>query len=501
MSALRRLPVAAVAALLLSVVVVAVVLLGSSGAAADDDGAYRVRATFRNVFGVSPDIEVRAAGARIGGVEEVTLDDAGRPVLVLRIDDPGFRDFRSDARCSILPQGVIGERFVECETTRPRTPGTTAPPPLRTARIGGVEQAILPVSRTVRPIDMDLVTNMWQVPQRKRLTMILGELGIAVGARGEDLDDALRAALPGLRDTDDVLQVLRAQASDLRRLIADGQRSMEPVAAARERFVGFLGEVATLQEAIAERRPELDENLRRLPETVRDVAPASRQLATAADRTTRTLARLRTSAGDITGLLRATRDLATSGTGPIRRLGTTADRARVALREAESVVGGLAAVTGRSRPVLGDARALLSSMRTTGGTRRALDYVFYQGMAFNGYDDVGRYLRVAQLSGPCGTYAERPVRGCATGTQPTGSYEPNRAPVASAREALPKDASLVDRLTAAVLDGASAEDVLERTPRTAELRRLLADVRDARRRAGDAPDAAPAADRPKGGGR
>lgn len=486
MSAVRRIPPGVLAALLLALVVVAVVVATSGGGTQEDDGAYRVRATFRNVFGISPDVDVRVAGAQVGSVERVTLDGAGRPVLVLRIDDPAFRDFRADARCSVLPQGVIGERFVDCETTRPRTPGSPAPPLLETVRVDGREQAVLPVSRTVQPIDMDLVQNMWQVPQRRRLAVILNELGAGLGARGRDLDDALRAALPGLRDTDDVLQVLEAQTGDLRRLVREGRRSMEPFARSRERFAGFLRQVSTLQEAIGERRSELDENLRRLPVTLRDVAPASRQLATASDRTARTLAQLRTSAADITGLLRGTRRLAETGTGPVRRLGDAAVLARTALRESEPVVGGLAAVTARARPVFADARALLESMRTTGGSRRALDYVFYQGMAFNGYDDAGHYLRVMQLSGPCGTYAARPVKGCATGTGPTGSYEPNQPAVTSARDALPKGASLVDRLTAEVQDGATAAEALRGAPRTAELRRLLADVREAGSGAADA---------------
>lgn len=481
MSALRRIPPAVLGALLLVLVVVAVVVASGGGGSEDDDGAYRVRATFRNVFGISPDVDVRVAGAQVGSVEQVTLDDRGRPVLVLRIDDPAFRGFRSDARCSVLPQGVIGERFVECETTRPRTPGSPTPPLLRTVRVDGREQSVLPVSRTVRPIDMDLVTNMWQVPQRRRLAVILNELGAGLGARGQDLDDALRAALPGLRDTDEVLRILRGQTGDLRRLIADGRRSMEPFARGRERFVGFLRGISTLQEAIGERLPEVDENLRRLPETLRDVAPASRRLATASNRTARTLAELRTSADDITALLRGTRRIAETGTGPVRRLGSSTALARTALREAQPAVAELASVTAKARTPLALASDLLGSMRTTGGSRRALDYLFYQGLAFNGYDDAGHYLRVMQVSGPCGTYAVRPVQGCATGTFPGGTYEPNQAPARSAREALPKSASLADRLTAEIHDGATAAEALADAPRTAELRRLLADVAAARR--------------------
>ena len=41
----------------------------------------------------------------------------------MKIDDPGFQDFRSDASCLIRPQSLIGEKFVDCRPTLPRAPG------------------------------------------------------------------------------------------------------------------------------------------------------------------------------------------------------------------------------------------------------------------------------------------------------------------------------------------------------------------------------------------
>ena len=50
---------------------------------------------------------------------------------MLRIDDPGYQDFRADASCIVRPQSLIGERFVECDPTRTarcrrRAPGRAA---------------------------------------------------------------------------------------------------------------------------------------------------------------------------------------------------------------------------------------------------------------------------------------------------------------------------------------------------------------------------------------
>ena len=49
----------------------------------------------------------------------------------MKITDPGFQDFRSDASCLIRPQSLIGEKFVDCRPTLPRAPGPPPPPPLK----------------------------------------------------------------------------------------------------------------------------------------------------------------------------------------------------------------------------------------------------------------------------------------------------------------------------------------------------------------------------------
>ena len=48
------------------------------------------------------------AGARNGS------DDPGKAVVVMKITDPGFQDFRQDASCLIRPQSLLGEKFIDC---------------------------------------------------------------------------------------------------------------------------------------------------------------------------------------------------------------------------------------------------------------------------------------------------------------------------------------------------------------------------------------------------
>ena len=50
---------------------------------------------------------------------------------MLKIDNPGFQDFRADASCTIRPQALIGEKFVDCLPTQPRVEDTQLPAKLK----------------------------------------------------------------------------------------------------------------------------------------------------------------------------------------------------------------------------------------------------------------------------------------------------------------------------------------------------------------------------------
>ncbi len=459
--------------------------VAATGDDGEDDGPYRVRATFHNAFAVVSDVDVRVAGARVGSVEAVDVDERGRAVVVLRIEDPAFQDFRTDAECSILPQSIIGERYVDCRPTQPRSPGSRAPGELRTARFDGEVQRLLPLDRTTQPIDLDLVGNLWQEPQRDRLTLLLSALGGGLAARGKDLDAALRAALPGLRDTNRVLSILRSQTGALRQMVTDGERALRPMADQRERLVGFLRAQADLQEAVGERNAELDENLRLLPATLRQLTPTMNELRDASSAMQPTVARLRQAAPQLRRLLVGLSAFSRTGTSTMKRLGASSDLGRRAIVAGDPIVGQLERLASRAAPVFGVARSLLESMRTTGGSRRLLEYAFYQGMAINGFDDVGHYLRVMSVLTRCSSYAEAPVSGCSTGTVEPGRPQTSRAAVRTASEAVGSQASLVDRLTAATLDGRDADRLLREAPKGLELDRLKRQVTDARRAARD----------------
>ena len=189
--------------------------------ASDDSGAgYEVRAIFDNVSGAVEGEDVKIAGARVGAIKELDVTADKKAVVVLEIEEPGFAPFRDDAKCTIRPQSLIGEKFVECD------PGRSDQPELEEVPDGeeGEGQAMLPLERTSSPVDLDLINDIMRLPYRERLAILINEFGTALAGRGAELNEVIHRANPALRETDEVLKILAGQNRTLAQLAATATR-------------------------------------------------------------------------------------------------------------------------------------------------------------------------------------------------------------------------------------------------------------------------------------
>src|SRR3954447_9440178 len=119
-------------ALAVILVLVSATALAVAGTGASDgsSGDYQVRAIFENAFSLVPGEDVKIAGVMVGKIDSLDVTPDQRAAVVFTITRAGFDDFRADATCTIRPQSLIGENFVECAPTQPRPAGTDPPPPL-----------------------------------------------------------------------------------------------------------------------------------------------------------------------------------------------------------------------------------------------------------------------------------------------------------------------------------------------------------------------------------
>jgi ABC-type transporter Mla subunit MlaD len=111
---MRRLATGTV--LTIALVVAALFAVGAAGP--DTGGSYKVRAIFDDVASAVPGEDVKIAGAKIGKIDSMTVTPEKKAAVVLDITDDGFSPFHDDAHCTIRPQSLIGEKYVECDPGR-----------------------------------------------------------------------------------------------------------------------------------------------------------------------------------------------------------------------------------------------------------------------------------------------------------------------------------------------------------------------------------------------
>jgi phospholipid/cholesterol/gamma-HCH transport system substrate-binding protein len=393
---------------ILALIGAAIVVLALVAASSGGGDRYLVRAIFDNAGFVIPGEDVKVAGVKVGKVESLDVTEDDKAAVVLDIEDPGYQDFRADAECEVRPQSLIGEKFVECTPTQKRTPGAATPPPLR--EVDG--QRLLPVERTSKSVDLDLINNIMREPYRERLSIILNELGTGVAGRGRDLDEVVRRANPALRELDKVLAILAGQNRTLSSLARDSDTILEPLARERKHVSSFVTQAGETAEATVERGSALEADFERLPTFLRELKPTMRRLGGLADEMTPVLADLGDVAPDVNRLLIETGPFAKAGVPAFETLGEATKVGTPALRDAHPVVNDLGALGKISRPVGGTLADALTSLRKTGGLERAMDFILYTVTAINGFDEAGHYLRAGLLLNQCANYAVTPVGGC-----------------------------------------------------------------------------------------
>ena len=428
-----------VAAVALLIAAAAAVVLVLAGAGSDQED-YKVRAIFDNAGFVIPGEDVKVAGVRVGAIDSIDLTEDNKAAVVLDITDPGYQDFRDDASCIVRPQSLIGERFVECELTETRSPGEADAPKLEPIEDGeGEGQYLLPVERNGKAVDLDLINNIMREPERERLSIILSDLGIGVAGRGRDLSAVIRRADPALKEIDEVLKILAEQNDVLADLARNSDTVLGPLAREREQVGDAIANAGEVAQATAERSAELEAGIERVPAFLRELRPTMVRLGALSDEMTPVLGDLGEVAPDVNRMILQLGPFSRAAIPAFESLGEMTETGTPAVRAARPVVRDLGELAGAARPVGANARRLLESFQRTDGIERAMDYIFFQVAAINGFDSFGHYLRAGLIVNQCANYAIQPTFGCSANFQRAASSSSARA----ASTGAPRDEVLV----------------------------------------------------------
>ncbi|HEU4979545.1 MAG TPA: MlaD family protein, partial [Solirubrobacteraceae bacterium] len=389
-------------------------LLSGCGGSSD----YRVDAIFDNASFLTPNTDVRIAGAKVGTVVglAVTRDHKARIELSV---DPRFAPFHADADCTIEPQSLIGERFVNC------TPGTPAAPALRAPRRGGTP--ILPVADTHSPVDLDLVLGIFRQPVRERLSLLLDALGAGLAGHGDDLGATIRRSAPALEQTRRVLAVLDGDRARLQALIGDSDTVLRSLAAGRGRIAAFVRSAGHVAATTGVRRAQLAAAVRRLPGLLAQARPGFAQLESFAHAATPLAQSLRAAAPGVTAVIDEIPPFARQATPTVQRLGTTARRALPAVRALAPQVTRLRTFAASALPASQLLDSLGQSLRGEGVVEGLQTIIYYSATVLARFDAHSHILPSYPLNLLCAVYATTPSGDC------SAHFASWRAPAPKAR--------------------------------------------------------------------
>jgi phospholipid/cholesterol/gamma-HCH transport system substrate-binding protein len=147
---------------------------------------YSVHARFANTINLGSNDFVEIHGVRVGRVGNLTPVD-GLADTVLRIDDSGIR-LHDDATAAVRLKSLVGESYVDVN------PGTASRPEL-------ADGALLPLARTLSPVQLDQVLNTLDPATRTALAGLLTQLGSGVRGRSGDIAGLVRQSESTLGST------------------------------------------------------------------------------------------------------------------------------------------------------------------------------------------------------------------------------------------------------------------------------------------------------------
>lgn len=410
---------------LVAAVIVVIVLISSGGG---ESSGYVVRAIFDNGGFMVKGEQVRVAGANVGEIESVgvTLPGEvdsyeggkeravdGKAVIVMKIEDPGFQDFRSDASCLIRPQSLIGEKFVDCRPTLPRAPGAKEAPPLKKVPSGqpGAGQYLLPLENNSTSVDPDLINDINKLPYAQRFRLIFNELGAGLAGRGADIEAAVKRANPALRDVDRLLGILNDQRDQLTQLSADSEQILGPLSRERAQVAGFFTNSGAAAQATTERGQALEESLQKFPAFLRQFRTTMRSLQGFSNVATPVFTDLGKAAPSFTETTRLLTPFSAASTVALKSLGVTGEEAGPTLRAADPVVRKTTQLARSGVSPTNTLAEFLASTKETKGFDDLVDLIYNFTAASNGFDRYGHFTRTLVTLTNCLEY-ELEQSGC-----------------------------------------------------------------------------------------
>jgi hypothetical protein len=259
-----------------------------------------------------------------------------------------------------------------------------------------------------------------RLPFRERFRLILSELGAGLAGRPDDLNAAIRRAVPALRQSSRLLKILADHNTTIRDLVKNADRVVGRLAANRVDVGRFVEEARDTASASAERANDIATNFNRLPTFLRELTPTMAALERTSREQRPVLVDLNASASQLRRFfdlsagfsdasrpaLRALGDAAPIGTEAMRsalpRIRELRDYARYTPDLTRNLAMTLEDFDDPHRAV--EKNPLGPGGRGFSGTEAILQYLVVQAIQSNSFDQFGHLARVSLVQSTCAAY-------------------------------------------------------------------------------------------------
>ncbi len=186
---------------------------------------YDLNVPFADAAGLYPGSDVLIAGSRAGTVRQIQLQGSAAVVTVAL--DPAHAPVRSDARATLRPKSLLGEKYIDLN------PGLA----------GDAEPSgwTLPRASAQQSTELQDVFNTLDAPTRSKLQTVILELGGGVAGQGPNLNETFATGTTDIKDLAATAEVLRQRDAELQQVIGSlNQVTQELARSDRSQQLGAL---------------------------------------------------------------------------------------------------------------------------------------------------------------------------------------------------------------------------------------------------------------------
>ncbi len=369
-----------------------------AGWATSDDST--VVGYFKDAGALVHGSEVRAAGVRVGSVEDIELD-GGVAKVTLDVDESV--PLHEDARLTVQPVNLLGEHYVALDAGSPAEPF--------------MHERVIPLHQTSSTVTLQDVLDTFDDPTAAGLASVITTVGEGMDRSGAEAAAAIRALRPAMTRTRALGDILAQQNLVLTRLLERVQPVAQQLASGEGQVMNRLVESTeeTLSTLVAN-RGALRKTLTELPSTVRTARGTLNRVTRLSGAAVPTLRALRPVTGNLSRI-----------TSELHRFADAADPALASLspvlRRADALLKRAAPVVTTLRHAGSDLRGTATNLRPLGDSlldRHLADlmaFVRKWSLSTNGRDGLSHYFRGVVFVTPA------TLRDLAASIFPTGYRE------------------------------------------------------------------------------